>query len=275
MKTETTSSPEFPEFESTAERLADSLLSEHARLGSGNDDDLIANIFARTISNPTVTPAPPVFGMRNWLLMGTSVAALVTLLLLVLSNMQLKDNARSSDTFQFVVKMTGPLPTVNTASDTPTHKEGAPPVFAEPKAYQGQLNPVSEKPSIVSSVKIKDRNFQLVPQFDPSLNELPKHRTVVQSITISADESVHKGTEMRYSGKVVVTHKQFTLTADSLEVQLDRETGILIARGNSKLTMNTGEIKKLNSENEELILDGDSFRIRPVKYEIYAQPLLR
>ncbi len=252
--------PETPEFESSADRLADSLLSEHARLGSGNDDELIGNILAKTVSKAAIIPARPEFGARNWMIMGTSVAAVVAILLLALSNFSFQDHRRSSDTFQFVVKMTGPLPSDGIEKSSPEAERGH--VIAVPPNYGLEVSPDYRVSTEVAAVKIKDGNFLLVSQFDPSMSELPSDQTQVTSVTISADESVHKGNEMNYSGGVVVTHNQFTLTADQLSVMLDKKTGSLIARGRSELTLASGEIKEINPDEEELVLNGAAYLIR-------------
>lgn len=256
MKTE----PTTPEFESSAERLADSLLSEHARLGSGNDEELIGNILAATVSKTAIIPARPEFGMRNWMVMGVSVAALVAVLLLVLSNFNFQDHSRSSDTFQFVVKMTGPLPSDGIAETAPEAEPGHH-ITASPN-YGLEISPDYRVSTEVAAVKIKDGNFLLVSQFDPSMSDLPSDQTQVTSVTISADKSIHKGSEMKYSGKVVVTHNQFTLTADQLNVMLDKKTGSLIARGHSELTLASGEIKEIDPDEEELVLNGAAYLIR-------------
>lgn len=265
--------PETSEFESTAERLADSLLSEHARLGSGNDDELIGKILAKTVAKASITPARPVFGLRNWMIMGTSVAAVVALLLLALSNFHLKDNRRTSDTFQFVVKVTGSLPARETGNKPePTPKES--PRFVKSKPYEGELNPVTPTSSEIVLVKIEDRDLQLSSEFTPSLTDVGEERARVQSITISANIALHEGEKMQYSGKVIVTHADFTLTADELDVLLDKVTGSLIARGDSELKLTSGEIRKLDPEKEELVLNGDTYLIRALKYEDNASPLL-
>ncbi len=268
MKTE----PETPEFESAAERLADSLLSEHARLGSGNDDELIGNILAATVSKTAITPSHPEFGVRNWMIMGTSVAALVAVLLLVLSNFRLQDHRRSSDTFQFVVKMTGPLSSDQAVAQETGIRPG--PQAAGSGRYDGKVKPVYQLDSTVAAIEIKDGNFLLISRFNPSVNEFPAHQSLVNAVTISADESVHKGTEMSYSGKVVMTHNQFTLTADELEVLLDKESGNLIARGRSELKFASGKIKKLDPKVEELVLNGETYSIRALRYERDVSPVL-
>lgn len=272
MNTESNPSKETPEFESAAERLADSMLSEHARLGSGNDDELIGNIFAKTILKSEVTPAArPAFGARNWMIMGSAVAAVIAVLLIALSNFRIDDSSRSSDTFQFVVTMANTEKPV--AEATPEPKLPPKISFATPKAYEGKLEPISQKPSEIDSVEIKDRNFELVSNFDPSLSKLRARPTKIRSIRITADESSHKGSQMHYSGKVIVTHNQFTLTAEKLDVLLDKDSGLLIANGHASLELASGEIRTINPDKEELVLNGDAFTIRPLKFEIYARPL--
>jgi|GEM_PF-5374207 len=261
-------SPEIPEFESPSESLADSLIAVHARLGTGNDDELISKILDQTVSRSAVAQARPSFGIHNWAILGTSVAAVVAILLLVLSNTRLRDHSRSSDTFQFVVKMAAPVSLPDHESDRGTGVKNSPSHFSgETRRFEGRLDPVARAGSEVSTIKLNRRNYDLVTGFNPSLDGTPTRETRIQSITISADESVHKGTEVIYSGKVVVTHKDFILTADFLDVLLDTESGVLIARGPAELKLGNGEIKTLDPDVEELVLNGEAYSIRSLRFE--------
>ncbi len=257
----------------TSEPLTDSLLREHARLGTEEDTTLVNAIIANTTAatpadTAPIVPAQPRFGALNWTVVVGSAAAAVGLCLLALNQFSFETKeSRHSDTFHFVVKTVEPA-----SSEQVKVKTKKPLQAGAHRPFQGELTPVSGDSEALASVELKQDNLASVSDFSPKPSELPNRATRMESVTISADNTSHRGEHMNYTGNVLMVHEEFTLAARELEVSVDKSTGILTAKGQSEITLRNGEVVTIDPKKEQLILTGAEFEIRELPLEIFARP---
>lgn len=292
--------------ESPADNLAEALIREHARLGSRDDEELISRILVRTFGKSATAPVNPSnvqkMTTREWVQMGTAVAAVIAVLLLALSMLQFR-NGRTSDTFhmtvEFVEEPSDEVELTTVTNVSPARKSARP--------FRNDYYPRIEIGDAVSSVTIEDQDFNLVTHFERSFKSLPVKATRNESFTITSDKSTHLGNEILYEGEVIMKHRDFVLTAAILRlvasetdssqtpafvaeiaeirhrasssvataalVVFDTASGSLIASGVTNLRNAAGEAQAIDDANEHLVFNGARMEILPIKLEILANPL--
>jgi len=288
-----------------SEALSDALLREHARLGSGDDEELISRILVQTVNKATTAPvtpaAAPRMAVRDWIQLGGVVAAVIAVLLISLSMFNVRNGA-SSDTFHMTVKFVEATKDIQVAAvdlPKPDQKSARP--------FQGQILPQVVNGETVSSVTIEDQDFNLITHFEQSFKSPPAKATRIDSITIIAGENNRDGDELVFEGNVIVTHHDFVLKAHSLRLQVtdqesgrvpsftaefaeishlatnskasaknvffDTATSSLVAQGVNSLTTSDGNIPDPALVGGQLVFQGENLKVIPNKTEAYANPL--
>jgi len=210
------SSP-FDEPLPAAERLIDAALFEHARLGRDEcDDELVHRILRATVNrnNTGVREAtPPPREWQMWLTGSAIAAALVTLLLLVLSTLKMDRSERQSDEFRFLVAVAGNPESKEVSPDSPRPIREAEP-YRVPLALVASLAGGGIDPSGLTG------NFELITAPDSSLKLPPSDRGWVreENFRITADRSHVSAGGLTYEGNVVIEHPLFHIEARSVTI---------------------------------------------------------
>ncbi|MEO0414940.1 MAG: hypothetical protein AAF226_08315 [Verrucomicrobiota bacterium] len=216
----------FHHDDSPEDRLADALLSEHARLGSGRDEDLIKNILTATVhagdSGEDIVAAPTNivnFGAANWMKLAASVAVIVGAIAFGLNaskltspNSNVADAPRHSETFHIVKYV---------ESDSQSTQRVQP---EQPSAGRNisvtQAAPAVETPATTAQLPNAPFLAESAPVSDgmqgPSVTEMPEPQVKTFSVAAANIERV-KGATI-YSGEATLRHPEFLIRADSLRV---------------------------------------------------------
>jgi hypothetical protein len=171
------------------DRLTDALLREHARLGSLDDEGLLATIRARTVARPssvTDFPAPsqrPRTTTREWMQIAAIVALSLTVLGLFLSQRRVAQETRAGKMHQLVSHPKADVTaTVRVEPDTADSPSLA-------KTHPGVVSPPDVRALTLAEFSVSaESTFQLAPG------------------------------RLIYEGDVVLHHPDFTLKADRLEL---------------------------------------------------------
>ena len=198
----------------SSDPLTEALLSEHARLGTANDEGLLATVRARTIEVPG--PMEPVsvtkahFGWADW----AKVAAMVTIALgglwLVLqmgTDKPVVSGERPEHTLRLVV--------------IPQAKPGVPSVAREDR---GQVK-VPDSRGAEQEAGMSFENFELA-DLSLSTELLSEFSVSAKKISETRDEKF-----LVYEGDVLLKHPDFTLKADRLELAADLRDGERLVGG--------------------------------------------
>lgn len=227
------------------ERWMDAILSEHARLGQGDDEELVFRILQDiskpedaeddVLVSPIVESAAKEGQRRKKMQLSVfwGAAAVVILLATALSTIQVgrKIGDRHPEEIRFFVQMAPsektalgdatvtPLVQVARAADDTNVVE----LVVGPEEARPAVLPVRTSPLIVPSV-----------DFAPSFATLPKTDLRIEDFRITADRSSSSPAGLVYEGDVLVENGVFRISAASVQLPLpgsvqDRAT--LAARG--------------------------------------------
>ena len=212
--------------------LTDALLREHARLGTADDESLLAAVRSRTVERPAATrivdlPVMPVArheahrrtSAREWMQMAAAVTIAFALVGLFLSRQSVNHTGRSEQTFQLISQQES-LPrltavAIASASDSATGP-GREPVPAEPELGGFTF------PNLVGVDSIDSETI-----FAPSESADPASEELLAEFSVSAERILQVSPDrLVYEGGVILRHPDFTLEADRLELsRLDDEIG--------------------------------------------------
>lgn len=210
-----------------AERLADALLAEQARLGTRDDEELVNRILTETVTRRAAVratrhaSAPARFTAREWTQLALSVAAVLALAATVLSLFRFGQES-GAETYHFRVKLVeapdAETPEASPPADRPPARPG--------RAHEGRFSP--EIPTVqptfrVSSLTLQDQEFNLLTHFERSLDGNALRPAREDAFSIAAAEASTEGTVARFRGGVTVTHSDFQLRADRVEVLYGEE----------------------------------------------------
>lgn len=207
--------------------VMDALLSEHARLGSGEDTALVEAILLRTVNQPLELPQPIAkasFGWQDWAKMAAAVTLFFGLTALVLH--QIKGGERAETTFQLTV-------TYATVDNQMAEPDTMP---EENPAPSNRIGIVRDVTRVVAATDLKPiapimqvAEFTLVETtspaelngtFTPSIDVFEAATAGrVESFAVSANHSKRTDSALEYDGKVEVNHPEFHIQADRLVVQ--------------------------------------------------------
>lgn len=291
-----------------SERFIDAALSEHARLGcNGVDDELVHRILRETVNRstgPTRVLITPPRDRRLWVKCGAVVAALVTLVLVALSSLEIGQKERSSDEFRFLVRYAADPE----LEDQPV--DPAPPM-REAERYLAPLDLVANATRLETAPEFLTRNIELVTSLDPSFELLPSDRRWVrqESFRITADRSRASGNRLIYEGRVVVEHLLFRIEADEVtlpapggsasgishpllargvkvfqtsparvavakDLSFDPVSGTLTLTGVHLFETSEGKLRQF-ATGDRLVLEGERFTVEsPAEMKYAAPPLV-
>lgn len=207
--------------------LTDALLREHARLGTADDESLLAAVRARTVERPAATrivdlpvsrhEAHRRTSAREWMQMAAAVTIAFALVGLFLSRQSVNHSGRSEQTFQLISQQeTLPrLTAVAVASDSAA-SPGREPVPAEPELGGFTF------PNLVGVDSVDSETI-----FAPSESADPASQELLAEFSVSAERILQVSPDrLVYEGGVILRHPDFTLEADRLELsRLDDESG--------------------------------------------------
>lgn len=218
------------------ERIVDSLLREHARLGAGDDEELVHSILAATVELPhsqsattTRSSSPmqaPSLG-QSWLRVAAVVVVTFTVLSVFLINLKPENQAQAESpgegrdevVFQVVVESDEG----RAASSGRIDRK-----ILISSRYPSNIRPTISSPSL--SGRVSDVELSSVELFSPdsvdfdrSIEQFPERSRIESTFLVAANETTRDGRKVIYSGNVVLRDEHFTLQADSLV--LDRSSG--------------------------------------------------
>ncbi|MCB1065179.1 MAG: hypothetical protein KDN20_19970 [Verrucomicrobiae bacterium] len=211
--------------------LVDALLHEHARLGSADDESLLAAIHSRTVAKPAPTrvvelpglnvlsPVPRKTSMREWLQIAAVVALSVALVGLFLANRSIPlAEQRNEQTFQLVSR---PLTAVVVASD---------------EVRAGIITPYASNPNLGEiALPHLDNEIATSNSFASPGNHDPVNTALLAEFSVSAETLLQLSPDrLVYEGEVILKHADFTLKADRLELASapgDSRIGSFVAEG--------------------------------------------
>ncbi len=227
------------------DRLADALLAEHARLGRGDDEQLISAILAQTVQAPAtgsaspsddvvlpMQPLPqPAMRWTDFAKMAAVVAVCVGACVLGLQRFQtaqptMVQEQRQEHVFQLVVAD-------GDAQPAAPRIERKVLIVADRDAEAAGTDIHAEAGgAAISQLAIAEHGDLDMPiaQFERSLESLPAVADRETTFMLASDDTVETTDDkLIYSGNVVLTHAQFTLTADSLVIDQAAATPVLKA----------------------------------------------
>ncbi len=286
---------------SADERWIDAALREHARLGTeGADEELILRILRATVHRPKAAETNPSRDRRGLIMAGATVAALVAVTLVLLSNISVDTTSRHSDELRFVVQLAEP------AEETPTLSPNPPPRLAEPR-HPGAVDWIApSKPVPGGIAKLDDGRFELVTEFGPTFPSLPRRTVRDESFRITADHGETTPEAVTYDGNVIVEHALFRIEASSVRVptagrtaggpadplharqvrvvhpgidcvaeaetlRFDPVTGTLVLTGVRRVETERGELDRFAS-GDRLVLSPGGFSVETAPLQRHADP---
>jgi lipopolysaccharide export system protein LptA len=288
---------------SADERWIDAALSEHARLGNdGADEELILRILTGTVHRPSRSTAVARAhrDRRSLVIAAVSVAALVALTLVTLSNFSVDAPSRRSDELRFVVRI-AEMP------GQPAERAQSPLPRVAAKAHAGPVELLSPTPSVPGAIANLDpANLELVTEFGPTFASLPRRTVRDESLRITADRGRTTSDAVTYEGDVIVEHALFRIEAASVRVpvagdassdagaplqarqvrvvqpgidcvaeaetlKFDPVAGTLVLTGVSRVETERGELARF-SPGDQLVLSGKGFSVETAPVERYADP---
>lgn len=216
------------------ERIVDSLLRDHARLGTGDDEELVQSILAATVELPrphavstTRFSSPeqgPSFG-KSWLRIAAMVAVTLTALVVIISlkpekraQAQSSSEGRDEVVFQVVVESNERRPAQSGRIDRK---------ILISSRYPSNTRPAISSPSLSGRVPVVElSSVELISpdsvDFERSIENFPERSRIESTFLVAANETTRDGRKVIYSGNVVLRDEHFTLNADSLV--LDRSS---------------------------------------------------
>ncbi len=197
--------------------LTDALLREHARLGSADDESLLAAVRARTVDRPVATrvvdlPASTLprsrrrTSAREWMQLAAAVILAFGLVGLFLSRHSVNRETRSEQTFQLVSR---PL----TAIAVPSDSTG--PNSRKPEPAAADLGASITLPDLAGSLP---GSGDLVFGSNQTTTD-PASEDLLARFSVSAEKILQVSPDrLVYEGGVILRHPEFTLRADRLEL---------------------------------------------------------
>lgn len=200
---------------SADERWIDAALSEHARLGSDADEELVYRILQGTVRrNSRAVPARrPSAGWRTFALASgvAAAAAVVAFLALAPSSPAPVPAERRSDELRFVVRVAAPEPAAA--------PEGRPlPPQLSATRHTGPLEVAAPRTPPALGVASPEGSLELVTEFGPSFAALPRKAVRGERLRITADRGEETPDGLVYQGDVLVEHDSFRIAARSVRV---------------------------------------------------------
>ncbi len=289
---------------SADERWIDAALSEHARLGKGDDEELVFRILQETVHrrDPARTPKTVLGDRRLFFIATGSIAASVALALVMLSRQSPAPSERRSDELRFVIRVASPESTGATAVNTPPR--------AAVTRHTGPLaltNPAPAPSAPAAAPTLATSAFEWVTEFGPSFAPLPRAALRGERLRITADRSESTPSGLRYEGDVLVEHDSFRIEAtrvnlpdagtvsgddkaallayqvrvarpaddcfaEAAELRFEPATGELVLTGITRVRTDRGELARF-SPGDRLVLSEGGFRIETAPMERSASPL--
>jgi lipopolysaccharide export system protein LptA len=289
---------------SADERWIDAALSEHARLGHGDDEELVFRILQETVHRPLRSPSRTAT-VRHWrpfMVAAGSIAASVALALVLLPRQAPTPDERRSDELRFVVRMASPeAPPSN--GKTPVQPRIAATRHTGPFELTAPAASVlPEAPALASG------HFEWVSGFAPSFSPQPRTEAVGERLRITADRGESTGSGMIYEGDVLVEHDAFRIEAATVRVSVpgeeetaeapllahrvrvvrpasgcvaeaetlrfDPASGRLVLTGVTRVESAKGQLDQF-APGDRLILSESGFSVETAPVERYASPLPR
>ncbi len=206
-----------------AERFVDSALGELARLEEqATDQALVDEVLSKTVYGGTHSENTSAthFDRRLWATVSVSVAAIIAIAALVLSNLPYRKNQeRESTDLHFVVSFP------SQASDaTPISENKSSPPVAAVQSYAAQVSPVSSSPGPRRIIEDQAGSLDIITSFGQSIAALPPRPLRQDHFRITANHTSRESGIIRYSGNVVIEHNEFRIEADIATVPDTRST---------------------------------------------------
>ncbi|MEM9284223.1 MAG: hypothetical protein AAGA96_20590 [Verrucomicrobiota bacterium] len=197
------------------QRLIDAAISEHARLGSEQDDEaLISKVLHRTIfhsdTEPSPLPGQPPES-RIWLKASFAALIAISLIALALDRLPYGADRRASDELQFVVTL-APGSTSPVEPSERSNKETSPPRISG-NPYQTPQLTHQESPTLHEIETPDGGRFEVTTLFRPSLDSLPQPAVREDRFAISADRMTREDGLRIYRGNVRIEHHDFLFEA--------------------------------------------------------------
>lgn len=238
------------------ERIVDSLLREHARLGTSDDEELVRSILIATVEAPRIHSSPIArtsskvrSSGHKWMGLAAMVTVTLSVLSVLLINLRSGNHSqavaggaeRDEVVFQVVVEADEGIPSSPERIDRK---------ILISSRYPSNTRPAFSPPSLNGTVpEVELSSVELISpdsmDFDRSIEKFAEKSRVESTFLVAANETTRDGRKVIYSGNVVLRDDHFILRADSLV--LDRSSS-----GDSQL------FQALNPVIEDL---GRRFRI--------------
>lgn len=196
------------------ERVVHYALEELSERGSDSDSQLVNSILLSTVDRKPSSPAQsPSLSIGNWLVGVGAVAALLLLLIGVLSSLPYTRDDRNHSEIQFVVSVTPPELRGN-PENTALSLEGSP--------YRGAVDVViAASPSLpgsstINSVSQATRAEWTYPLPVAIASDESVHRE--EKVEIDSDSVSRESEHLVYSGNVQLKYRSFLISADEIRL---------------------------------------------------------
>jgi hypothetical protein len=289
---------------SADERWIDAALSEHARLGHGDDEELVFRILQETVHRPARS-RPGKGSVREWrpfVVAAGSIAASVAVALVVLSRQSPAPSERRSDELRFVVRVTSPEARKADLRDTVQPRVAA-------TRHTGTLELTAPASTALPGAPVlASGHFEWVSEFGPSFSPQPRTEAVGERLRITADRGESTGSGMVYEGDVLVEHDSFRIEAATVRLpvpgsgdvgeapllahrvrvvrpssdcvaeaetlRFDPASGRLVLTGVTRVESERGELDQF-APGDRLVLSESGFTVETAPVERHASPLPR
>lgn len=290
---------------SSDDRWIDAALCEHARLGRGDDEELVLRVLRETVHRPVYLQrsAATSLGWRTVASLGIGVAALAAIALLVLSSLPSKVGSVGGgidEELRFSIRIETPRD-----GQAPPRPPAPPRLVPESRSVAPDAIAAGASESVGKpTVSVARLDLVSPSDFAAAPGTLPRKSIRHESVRIRADRSESGPGGLVYSGEVVVEHEAFRLFAETVRLsgsgdesspalvaigvrleqknpprlavaeslRFDPASGTLELGGVSRFECEKGTLARF-ARGDRLRLEGDGFSIENAPVEIHASPL--
>jgi len=201
------------------EALVHSALQEFARNGKGADTELVDSILMATVERKTIVPTPPPsLNWRTWTVGVGSVAALLLLLIGVLSSFPYRSSERAHSEIQFSVTFTPDEAKTSdsAAAASRTTRPGT--------RYRGEVDVIVASPGSLSPIPEGAKAATLDAEWTYPIPVMLASEDSVsreERIEIDSDSVSQESQHLVYSGNVRLRYRSFLISAEEIRLRTD------------------------------------------------------
>ena len=267
MNSEPNSQPN--DFDSTDDLVMDSLLAEHARLGTAKDEALVSNILANTINSPVEFEPSVVtgkgrarLGAGEWSKLAAMVIGILGVGALILNSFKTElasDGVVGSDRKEDVFHVVVLSPEEKIKQNRVPAKRIVELNLADSQPVK-TVNGSSYDLEITQLAGNTNLNLESISDFKQSIDISKLNQVRRPSFSVAANTTDKTKEKVIYSGQAVLTHDEFTIEADSIAMGTQSSEDGLVKAMNARISHKSSAYKAV----------ADSISFDPVSGEVKA-----